>query len=876
MTVVVAAAVALGFAQAATFTVDSAADSTDASPGNGVCADSSGNCTLRAALEESHVLPGTDTVSLGALGSIALSLGPLVVTQSVTIQGAGAEAVTLDAAGGGRVLEVSGQGTVLVLRGATLRGGSTGADGGGVHVGAGSVVILDGVHVRDNLASGDGGGIFVDTDASLTVSDSVLRGNRALRGGGFAAAGTAQVSGTWLEANTAVSDGGGFWVAATFAVTDSTASSNMAGGAGGGAYFAAAATGSLFNTTFAENVADTAAGIAVSGYVRVEHMTVSANVATTVVGGVDVVTGATILARNVLMSHNVHAAAVPSDVRCDGGKVATEGGNWIQAVFTISGTCMVTGAVSQDTSGVWYEPLTAPAPYWDLSFHPPVMLLAATSPAIDIAVAGCTAYDARGVARPLDGDVDGMARCDAGAVEVQPSADVALTLAVTSQIVEAPTPLPITMTVRNEGPFPTTDTLLWLGLPSGLTFAAATSGVGCGAAAGLVTCMLGRLDAAAEMTVVVTAATNGAGALTITAAVTHGVSDPDLDDLQATATVTVETAADLGVVLVPGEVEVVAGTPVALAVTVSNAGPMPVTSGGVTLSLPAGLVVDAADGCESGAGILTCADAIAVGTERTWHLTLRPEIGGTFRVDAEVFGDVDDPMAANNTARTTIVATLATDPPTFPSGVGVVFTAAEITSAAAIEGIAVAVLGVRATAADDLTEPVAIKRLVLTQASVGGAYAALGDIVIFADDGSGTFDAADAEVGRGVLAHSRAQLLVELSPASQLSPGARTHLWIAVEPPVETAALLPLGGATLLAAGLLGVAGAPRRRQRLALLIAIVLALPACGSSGGQGDANDNVPVVLSLDSALVQGVESGATYATEGLPLVSGEVTLP
>lgn len=50
------------------FTVNSSADTSDANPGNGVCADSSGQCTLRAAMEEAeahYALHPTDTLNIG-------------------------------------------------------------------------------------------------------------------------------------------------------------------------------------------------------------------------------------------------------------------------------------------------------------------------------------------------------------------------------------------------------------------------------------------------------------------------------------------------------------------------------------------------------------------------------------------------------------------------------------------------------------------------------------------------------------------------------------------------------------------------------------------------------------------------------------------
>ena len=54
-----------GAVEAATFTVTSTLDQTDAVPGDGVCATASSTCTLRAAIQEANILPGPDTIKLG-------------------------------------------------------------------------------------------------------------------------------------------------------------------------------------------------------------------------------------------------------------------------------------------------------------------------------------------------------------------------------------------------------------------------------------------------------------------------------------------------------------------------------------------------------------------------------------------------------------------------------------------------------------------------------------------------------------------------------------------------------------------------------------------------------------------------------------------
>src|SRR5262245_59054801 len=85
-------------AVAATFTVDTTVDAVDATPGDGVCATSTGTCTLRAAVMEANALAGPDVVSLPA-GTFRLTptgsgedlglTGDLDVLQTLWIAGAG-------------------------------------------------------------------------------------------------------------------------------------------------------------------------------------------------------------------------------------------------------------------------------------------------------------------------------------------------------------------------------------------------------------------------------------------------------------------------------------------------------------------------------------------------------------------------------------------------------------------------------------------------------------------------------------------------------------------------------------------------------------------------------------------------------------------
>ncbi len=52
----------------ATLTVDSTTDTVDANPGDAICADSGGGCSLRAAIEEANALTGADNIEFNMGG----------------------------------------------------------------------------------------------------------------------------------------------------------------------------------------------------------------------------------------------------------------------------------------------------------------------------------------------------------------------------------------------------------------------------------------------------------------------------------------------------------------------------------------------------------------------------------------------------------------------------------------------------------------------------------------------------------------------------------------------------------------------------------------------------------------------------------------
>lgn len=81
---------------AATFVVNTTGGGNDAAPGDGVCADAQGNCSLPAALQETNALPGADRIEVPA-GTYTIS--NQYVTDGLELVGDGAGSTIIDGAG---------------------------------------------------------------------------------------------------------------------------------------------------------------------------------------------------------------------------------------------------------------------------------------------------------------------------------------------------------------------------------------------------------------------------------------------------------------------------------------------------------------------------------------------------------------------------------------------------------------------------------------------------------------------------------------------------------------------------------------------------------------------------------------------------------
>jgi CSLREA domain-containing protein len=157
-------------AAAATFTVNSSGDQSDASAGNGACATSGGVCTLRAAIQEANALAGADTIRF-AIGSgpVTINTSSLpAITQPVTI-----DATTQPGFSGAPIVQIhggSGNGFKITGSSVTIRGFVvSGFSDDGISISGGTGNVVEGCYVGTNMAGSaadgnDGAGIAISSN----------------------------------------------------------------------------------------------------------------------------------------------------------------------------------------------------------------------------------------------------------------------------------------------------------------------------------------------------------------------------------------------------------------------------------------------------------------------------------------------------------------------------------------------------------------------------------------------------------------------------------------------------------------------------------------------------------------------------------------
>jgi len=234
LTLLCAAVASVQIVHAATITVMNTSDS--------------GAGSLRQVLADAN---DGDTIDFDAAvtGTITLSSGELLVNDSITISGPGANILAVDGNAASRVFHIA-SGKTVTLSGLTITDGTAGS-GGGIYNDNATLTInnstLSGNSATD--VNSGGGGIF-NNRATLTINNSTLSGNSApnadRNGGGIynngnGGSATLTINNSTLSGNSTGGNGGGIvnqgpFGSATLTINNSTLSGNSAGFNGGGIY----------------------------------------------------------------------------------------------------------------------------------------------------------------------------------------------------------------------------------------------------------------------------------------------------------------------------------------------------------------------------------------------------------------------------------------------------------------------------------------------------------------------------------------------------------------------------------------------------------------------------------------------------------------
>ncbi len=294
--------------------------------------------------------------------------------------------------GGG--LDNQGDGTVNVS-GSTFTNNVASDNGGGMRNFGGIANVTNSTFSTNRVSTGtSGGGLANDDDGVLTITDSTISGNSGQGAGGIrnAASGVVNVFGSTLTGNTATSSGGAIinQDSGVVNISNSTLSGNSSGTNGGGIHNAGTGSVTLVNSTIASNTA-------------------------TGTGG-GIYSSTTLNLLNTIVATNTGGAG--PDIN---GAVTSQGHNLIGNVGNATG---VVDGTNGDKVGGGANPTLIPllGSLRDNGGPTFTHALLPNSPAIDAGDnTDVAATDQRGVTRIADGDADGTATVDIGALEFLPN-----------------------------------------------------------------------------------------------------------------------------------------------------------------------------------------------------------------------------------------------------------------------------------------------------------------------------------------------------------------------------------------------------------------------------------------------------------------------
>ncbi|MFB2935918.1 DUF4347 domain-containing protein [Aerosakkonemataceae cyanobacterium BLCC-F154] len=220
--------------------------------------------SLRQAILNANQIAGKNTIAFDTNGvfataqTITLSGEELSISDHLSLQGTGANNLTISGNNASRIFSLIGKGVTIDLDGLTITKARGVPDlGGGIFIGEGSTLNLTNSNISHNEASIGGG---IGNSGILNLTNSTVSGNLASWGGGIYNTGIINLINSTISGNTALADGGGInndFIGnnnvGTANLINVTVANNSANNSGAGLFNAANANFNLANTIIANN-----------------------------------------------------------------------------------------------------------------------------------------------------------------------------------------------------------------------------------------------------------------------------------------------------------------------------------------------------------------------------------------------------------------------------------------------------------------------------------------------------------------------------------------------------------------------------------------------------------------------------------------------